>query len=187
MKVSKKTILNILLIAFVLSFFVTPLGDYSKEMLNVLFATTPKVISPQNRAKIADYNWKLKDANWNFFSFEEARGEVVFVNFWASWHLPSRAQLEGIQKLYDKYKGKVRFYIITDQEKELPEELMARKGYTFPITYLVLGESAPLEILKPSGTYILDKKGFIAVHQTAITDWDNDTVYELLNQLLAAN
>jgi len=186
MKVSKKTVLNVLLFAFILSFFVTPLGDYSKELLNVWFATTPKVISAENRAKISDYIWKLKDADWDFFSFEEASGEVVFINFWASWHLPSRAQLTGIQKLYDRYKGKVRFYIITDQERELPEELMARKGYTFPLTYLVLSEQSPIEILKPPGSYILDKHGFIAVHQTAISDWDNATVYELLDQLIRA-
>ncbi|MBT8184657.1 MAG: TlpA family protein disulfide reductase [Eudoraea sp.] len=186
MKVNKKTLLNILLIAFVLSFFVTPLGDYSKEQLNVWFATTPKVISQENRAQIADYNWKLKDADWNFISFEEAREEVVFINFWASWHLPSRAQLQGIQKLYDKYKGKVRFYIITDQERELPEELMERKEYTFPVTYLVLGERSPIQILEPPGSYILDRNGFVAIHQTAISDWNNPTVYELLDQLIAA-
>ncbi|MCW5517347.1 TlpA family protein disulfide reductase [Muriicola sp. Z0-33] len=187
MKVSRKTVLNVLLIIFVLSFFVTPIGEYSKEMLNEVFATTPTVISPENRGKISDYNWRLKNAEWDFFSFEEASGEVVFINFWASWHLPSRAQLKGIQKLYDRYKGKVRFYIITDQERELPEELMSRKGYTFPLTYLVVGDPSPIEILEPPGTYILDKNGFIAVHQTAISDWNNDTVYSLLDQLIAGD
>ena len=187
MKVSKKTVLNVLLIAFILSFFVTPLGNYSKEMLNELFAASPTVISADNRAKLPDYNWRLKRANWDFFSFEEAKGEVIFINFWATWHLPSRAQLDGIQKLYDQYKGKVRFYIITDQERELPEELMARKGYTFPVTYLVLGDPSPIAILEPPGSYIIDKNGYIAVHQTAISDWDNDTVYGLLDQLITGN
>ena len=84
MKVSKKTVLNILLIAFVLSFFVTPLGDFSKELLNKWFATSPTIIGEENRGKIPDYEWKLKDAEWNFFSFEEAKGKVVFINFWAS-------------------------------------------------------------------------------------------------------
>ncbi|MEX0291436.1 MAG: TlpA family protein disulfide reductase [Flavobacteriaceae bacterium] len=184
MKVNKKTVLNILLIAFVLSFFVTPLGNFSKELLNKLFATSPTVIGVENRGKIPDYNWKLKDAEWNFFSFEEAKGEVVFINFWASWHLPSRAQLDGIQELYDKYKGDVKFYIITDQERELPEELMNRKGYTFPITYLIVGDRSPIEVLPPPGSYILDKNGFIAVHQTAIADWNNEKVYTLLDQLI---
>lgn len=170
--------------AFVLSFFVTPLGDFSKELLNKWFATAPTIISQENRGKVANYNWKLKNADWDFFSFEEARGKVVFINFWASWHLPSRAQLDGIQNLYDRYKGDVMFYIITDQERELPEEFMTRKGYTFPITYLLIGAPSPVDILEPPGSYVLNKNGFIAVHQTAIADWDNDKVYTLFDELI---
>jgi len=181
----KKTILNVLLIALVLSFFVTPLGDFSKELLNKLFATSPTIISTENRGKIANYDWKLKDAEWDYFDFNEAKGKVVFINFWASWDLPSRAQLDDIQELYDRYEGKVKFYLITDEERADPEEMMARKGYTFPIVYQIIGEPSPIGLLKPSGTYILDKNGNIVVHQTAISDWDNDTVYELLDNLLS--
>jgi len=185
MKIKKKTVLNVLLIGLVLSFFITPLGDFSKELLNKWFATTPTIIKPENRGRIADYNWRLKDSNWNYFSFEKSKGKVVFINFWASWNLPSRAQMDDIQKLYDTYKGKVDFYIITDEERADPEEMMARKGYTFPITYQIVGERSPIALLKPPGTYILDKKGNIAVHQNAISDWDNTTIYELLDKLIS--
>ncbi len=180
----KKTDLNILLIAFVLSFFVTPLGDYGKVVLNRFFATTPTVIRSGNRRQLSDYNWKLKDANWGYFNFERSKGKVIFINFWASWHLPSRAQLKDVQELYDQYKGKVQFYIITDEERADPEEFIVKNGYTFPITYQIIGEPGPIEILKPSGTYILDKSGFVTVHQNAISDWDNDVVHKLLNELL---
>ncbi|MGF1559253.1 MAG: TlpA family protein disulfide reductase [Flavobacteriaceae bacterium] len=180
----KSTVYTLLVIALSLSFFVPAVGDFSKELLNKLFATTPTVISPEKQGKIATYAWTLKRDDWSFFNFGEARGQVVFINFWASWHLPSRAQLDDIQKLYDRYEGRVKFYIITDQERELPEELMARKGYTFPITYLILGEPSPIGILKPPGSYILDRQGNIVVHQNAIADWDNSTVYELIDRLL---
>ena len=184
MKVKKKTILNVLLFALILSFFVTPLGDFSKELLNKWFAASPTIITVEKQGKIADYNWRLKDAQWDFFNFEKSKGKVIFINFWASWHLPSRAQMDDIQKLYDRYKGQMDFYIITDEERALPEEMMARKGYTFPITYQIVGEPSPIKLLKPPGSYLLDKKGNIVVHQNAISDWDNSRVYELLNRLL---
>ena len=110
---------------------------------------------------------------------------MIFINFWTTWHLPSRAQFDDIQKLYDRYNGIVKFYIITDQERELPEEFMNRKGYTFPITYQIMGDPSPIKLLKPSGSYILDKKGNIVVHQTAIADWNNDTVLNLIDSLIA--
>lgn len=180
----RKTVYTLLIIVFTLSFFVTPLGDFSKELLNRWFATAPTIIDPENRGKISGYDWRLKDAEWNYFNFDEAKGKVVFINFWASWNLPSRAQLDDIQKLYDRYKDKIKFYIITDEERADPEEMMARKGYTFPISYQIIGEPSPITLLKPPGTYVLDKSGAIVIHQNAISDWDNEQITELLDCLL---
>lgn len=181
----RSTVYTLSIIIIILSFFVTPLGDFSKELLNKLFATTPTVISAENRGKIATYDWKLKRADWSFFNFEEAQNEVVFINFWATWNLPSRAQLDDIQELYDRYGAQIKFYVITNEERELPEEMMARKGYIFPITYQIIGEPSPLKLLKEGGSYLLDKKGNIVVHQTAISDWDNAVVYDLIDTLLS--
>jgi len=180
----RSTVYTLLVIVLVLSFFVTPLGEFSKEQLNKWFAATPTIISSDNQGKIESYNWKLKRADWSYFNFEEATGQVVFINFWTSWHLPSRAQLDDIQELYNRYGHKMKFYVITNEERELPEEMMARKEYTFPITYEIIGEPSPIKILKPSGTYLLDKNGNIVVHQTAIADWDNDTIFNLIDTLL---
>lgn len=185
MKIKKKTVLNVLLMGLILSFFITPLGDFSKELLNKWFAASPTIISAEKQGNISDYNWKLKDAQWDYFNFEKSKGKVVFINFWTTWHLPSRAQMDDIQKLYNRYKGQVDFYIITDEERALPEEFIGRKEYTFPITYQIVGEPSPIKLLKPSGTYILDKKGNIVVHQTAIADWDNNEIFDLINRLLA--
>lgn len=181
----RQTVYTLFIIAFVLSFFVTPLGDYSKIMLNRLFATAPKIISPENRGQISSYNWKLKDANWNFFNFEKAKGNVVFISFWTSWHMPSQAQLKDIQRLYDRYKDNVQFYIITNEERAAVEIFMEKHGYTFPVTYQIIGEPSPITILKAPGSYILDKDGTIAVHQNDITDWTNDKVDALLKKLIS--
>lgn len=180
----RQTVYTLLIIAFVLSFFVTPLGDYSKILLNRWLATAPTIISKENRGKISDYDWKLKDEKWNEFNFEEARGKVVFISFWTSWHLPSQAQLKDIQYLYDKYKGRVNFYIITNEERAPVELFMEKQGYTFPVTYQIIGEKSPLSILKPPGSYILDKNGYVVVHQNAVADWDNTKTDHLIQSLL---
>ncbi|MFS4456308.1 TlpA family protein disulfide reductase [Maribacter sp. 2304DJ31-5] len=180
----RQTLYTLLIIAFVLSFFVTPLGDFSKLVLNRWLATAPTIIKPENRGKIANYKWRLKDEDWNFFSFERSKGKVVFISFWTSWHLPSKAQLEDIQDLYDRYKGKMDFYIITNEERVPVELFMGKHDYTFPVTYEIVGDPSPLTLLKPPGSYVLDKDGFIAIHQNAITDWDNDMVYDLLDRLI---
>jgi len=185
MKISKKTVLNILLFAFILSFFVTPLGDYSKVLLNKIFSFSPSVTEENNRNQITDYDWKLKDADWNVFNFKKSKGNVVFINFWTSWTLPCKAELQSIQKLYDEYKGKIDFYIITNEEKEPAEEFMKNNGFTFPITYLFIGEKMPITETKAPMSYLIDKKGNIVIHKKGIANWNTSKVHNLLDTLIA--
>jgi len=180
----RSTILTLLVIAFVLALFLTPLGYQSKVWLNQLVATTPNIIEAQNRDRIGNYDWTLKDANWDFFSFQKSKGNVVFINFWASWRLPCAAELKDIQKLYDTYGNQVDFYIITDEERPPVEEYMQIKGFTFPVTYLIIGEPAPFEILEPPASYLLDKDGAIVIREDDIADWDNSKIHDLLDELL---
>ncbi len=184
MKIKKKTFWNILLILAVLAFFVTPLGYHAKIFLNRLFAASPEIIAPEERQSIPTYSWTLKDEAWRPFSFEKAKGEIAFVNFWASWRLPSAAELKGIQDLYEDYGDRVQFYIITNEEREPVAEFMAENELDFPVTYLIIGEPAPVDTDMIPGTYIIDGNGKIAVAHKGIGDWNNSEVRELLDQLL---
>jgi thiol-disulfide isomerase/thioredoxin len=185
MPVRKKTVLNIILIAFILSFFVTPLGYHGKVLLNTLFSFSPDVVHASGREKIVDYHWKLKDPNWDYFNFDRSEGKVVFINLWASWRLPSAAELKTIQKLYNKYKDKVDFYIITDEERPPVDEFMEENDFTFPVTYLIIGERSPVETNDPPRSYIIDRNGYIVVDKKGIADWDHPKVYAVLDSLIA--
>ncbi len=187
MKVRRKTVLNILLFAFVLSFFVTPLGYHSKVILNKIIAPTPDIIPSDERQKIGSYNWKLKDEEWQFFNFQKEEGKVVFINFWASWRLPSAADLADVQELYEQFGDEIAFYIITDEEREPVEIFMEEKEFTFPITYQIIGEPSPIPIPEPPATIILDKKGYLVVNHEGIGNWDSNKVKELLSDLIAQN
>ena len=103
---------------------------------------------------------------------------------WASWRLPCAAELQSIQNLYDRYGNKIDWYIITDEEREPVEAFMLENDFSFPLTYLIIGEEAPFEIPEPPATYILDKEGRVRVQQDGIADWDNEKVYALLDQLI---
>ncbi len=185
MKISKKTVLNIILILVVLSFFVTPMGHYGKILLNRAFSFSPSLIEKAERKQITDYDWRLKDADWNFFNFERSKGNVVFINLWASWKLPSEAELASVQELYDKYKGKMDFYIITNENRPPVEEFMEKHGFTFPVTYLIIGDKMPIDANEVPSSYLIDKSGNIVVHEKGISDWSTNKVYKLLDGLIA--
>lgn len=184
MKIHKKTVFNILIFAFILSFFVTPLGDYSKVLLNKIFSFSPPVTEETNRNQITNYDWKLKDAEWNVFNFKKSKGRVVFINFWTSWTLPCEAELQSIQKLYTRYADKMDFYIITNEERAPAEKFMKDNELTFPITYLYIGEKMPITETKAPMSYLIDKKGNIVIHKKGIANWNTSKVYTLLNSLI---
>lgn len=180
----RKTVYTLLIIAFALSFFVTPLGYWGKVWLMQLFASPPEIIELENQAKLNDYSWRLKDANGKIFNFSKSKHKVVFLQFWASWHTPSAAELSDIQKLHTSYADQVDFYIITNEERFPVEEFMRKNEYNFPVTYRIVGEPSPIDIPEPSGTYIIDRLGNIVVKSENTKDWYNETVRQLLEKLL---
>ncbi|WP_226975767.1 TlpA family protein disulfide reductase [Zobellia nedashkovskayae] len=179
----RKTFFTLIIMAFVLSFFVTPVGYWGKIWLMRLFASPPDIINVDDRQQIDGYDWELKDANWNLFNFKVSKGKVLFVHFWASWNTPSAAELKGIQQLYDRYSDQVDFYLVTNEEREPVEEFMVKNKYTFPVTYRIVGVEAPFKIPKIQGTYIIDKEGAIVIDVKEPCDWDNNTVTQLLDSL----
>lgn len=185
MKLQKKTLLNIALILFVLSFFVTPLGQYSKIGLMQIFSFSPEVVESSKQKKLSFYNWTLKDANWDFFNFERSRGKIVLIDFWASWRLPSLPELKTIQKLYDDYGDRVDFYIITNEERAPAEAFMEEHEFTFPLTYLFLESESPLPSTEPPRSYLIDQQGHIVIDQAGMANWNTSKVRNLLDTLLA--
>lgn len=184
MKIKKKTLLNILLILFVLAFFVTPLGYYGKIALMQLFSTAPRVVAVSEREKLPFYDWTLKDEAWEFFNFGRSRGKVVLIDFWRTWSLPSLPELKGIQALYEDYGDRVDFYIITNEERAPVESFMEEHGFTFPVTYQYLESASPVPSEGTPRSYLIDQEGFVVIDQEGIADWDSDRVRELLDTLL---
>jgi len=186
MAVKKKTVLNIVVILFVLSFFVTPLGHYGKLFLNRIFSFSPYVVEAANRKQITDYDWRLKDAEWNFINFDASKGKVILINFWASWRLPSEAELQSIQDLYEEYKGELDFYIITNENRPPVEEFMEKQEFTFPVTYLIIGDKSAVKVPeKPPYSYLIDQNGYVIIEQDGIADWNTSKVRSLIDDLIA--
>jgi len=48
-------------------------------------------------------DFKLKDLDGNWFRLRDHAGEVVYVNFWATWCVPCRREMPHIQALWDEY------------------------------------------------------------------------------------
>ncbi|MDO4880985.1 MAG: redoxin domain-containing protein [Capnocytophaga sp.] len=178
----KRTIFNLIIIAVILSFFYTNVGYEGKIFLQRIFSSSVDILPEDKQYKI-DENWVLKDRNDQQFNFNQSKNNVKFVYFWSSWRAMSIADLVGIQKLYDDYKNKVDFYIITNERPEEPEKKQQDRKFNFPITYLIQEEKMPFDPNKIPSGYIINKKGMVVAEGFGNTRWNSEKVRDLLNKL----
>jgi peroxiredoxin len=60
-------------------------------------------VTPNNiKTKAIDFN--LKDLNGNELSLSDLKGKKVFLNFWATWCPPCKAEMPEIERLYQETK-----------------------------------------------------------------------------------
>lgn len=68
---------------------------------------------------------------------ETLRGQVVVVNFWASWCVPCREELPALQRIAEEYQGRdvTVLGVASDDEVAAADELLRSTGVTFPTVF----------------------------------------------------
>lgn len=158
----------------------------SREWVQRQLAFSPSVEKVEDADKIDSYNWSLNGLNAESINFNDLQGKVVFVNFWATWCPPCRAEMPMIQKLYDDYKDKVAFVFVTSESWSTVEDFYKKNDYNLPSYNSV--SNPPIKFTETNSipaTYLLDKKGNILISKTGAADWDSKKVRTLLDELIA--
>jgi peroxiredoxin len=56
--------------------------------------------------KQANLDFTVKDMNNQSVRLSDYKGQVILVNFWATWCAPCKVEIPAFVELYDEYKGK---------------------------------------------------------------------------------
>ena len=179
-----KSALILIAIGLVLLLMYSPLGSQGKLLLTKFLAPTPRFLSIEDQYEIPTYQWRLKDKEWDFFSLEQSKGKVIFVSFWASWHLPSKASLESIERLYKRFGNHIVFLIVTDEERDPVEQFIKNQDFSFPITYRVVKDKSPFKSMALGTSYVISANGNIVLETARISDWDKPDFTAGLSSLL---
>lgn len=126
-----------------------------------------------NRAEVFPApDFTLKDQYGEEHSLSEYRGKIVFLNFWATWCPPCRAEMPDIQQLYEENQADedsdlvilaVAFPGYGDEKDEGGiRDFLDENGYTYPT---LMDEGATLAaqyyISAFPTTFMIDKEGNI--------------------------
>ena len=189
MKFNKSTLLNILFFGFILFIF-TPfgLGVRAKLTQGVAYIKTlvmpPKANAVEDRKEF-NTNFSLKGiVNASDVNLNELKGKVVFINYWATWCPPCRAEMPSIQSLYNDYKDKVAFIFITSDKVSKVESFYKDNQYNLPTYNIISSPPDAINTRSIPATFILDKKTNVVLSEFAAANWNSSSVRELLDDLL---
>ncbi len=85
-------------------------------------------------AKRQNADFTLTDLSGKPWHLRDLKGQVLLVNFWATWCPPCRKEMPDLQALYDKYKGQGFLVLsISDEESATVVPFIAEKKITYPV------------------------------------------------------
>lgn len=157
----------------------------SREWFMRQIAFSPSINNVEEAAKLSSYNWELKGLNTSNVNFKNLENKVVFVNFWATWCPPCRAELPFIQELYNDYKDKITFIFVTDENWNTVERFFDKYNYKLPAyNSVTMPPKTFLETNSIPASYLIDAEGRILIRKTGAADWNSNKVRDLLDNLL---
>ncbi|MFY9279788.1 MAG: TlpA disulfide reductase family protein [Caldicoprobacterales bacterium] len=124
-------------------------------------------------------DFELEDLNGNKIKLSDYKGQIVFLNFWATWCPPCRAEMPDMEAIHQEYgdKGVVILGVSStelelrggnDKEKarQQVQEYIDNEGFTFSIPLdsdnkAVREYNAIYPMIGIPTTYMIDREGII--------------------------
>jgi peroxiredoxin len=104
-------------------------------VLVIALLAAPLVLAVSDSGPAA--NFTLKSATGDNIRLSEYRGQVVLINFWASWCGPCRQEMPELDALHRKYSdlGFTVFGVNVEQDRALADKVLRDIPVSFPILF----------------------------------------------------
>lgn len=117
----------------------------------------------------------------------DLRGQVVLLNFWATWCKPCEDEMPAMQRLYDALarEGLELVAVSTDEGSAEVEEFVARLGLRFPILWDPSKATAEAyQAYRFPETLLIDRDGVVVERYIGPREWDSPLYVQRIRRLL---
>lgn len=120
----------------------------------------------------------LPDAKGSDVSLSDFQGDVVLINFWASWCGPCREEMPLLDQLSDRY-GDLGFTMLgvnVEEDSKLADQFLQGTPVDFPILYDRANSVSQLyDVVAMPTTVIVDREGKVRfIHHGYEPGYEND-------------
>ncbi|MGQ0596911.1 peroxiredoxin family protein [Aquabacterium sp.] len=131
-------------------------------------AVTPATAAP---------DFTLRAMNGPNLRLQEQRGQVVMVNFWATWCGPCRQEMPHLNRLYEKYRksGFVLLGVNVDDDPRSAAEMATKLGLKFPVLLDTDKKvSGQYDLVTMPSTVLIDRDGKVRhVHRGYLSGYED--------------
>ena len=120
-------------------------------------------------------------------ALSQFKGQVVMVNFWATWCGPCQQEMPLLDQMYKKYKPAGFTLIGVNVDKDSPpvKELMARKPVSFPVLLDPANQvSKAYHVDEMPSSVLIDRKGQIRYVHRGYRPGDENEYQDRIRQLI---
>lgn len=133
-----------------------------------------------------DFRFSMETKNGETVSLSDFRGDVVFVNVWASWCPPCVAEMPTIETLYENVSDQenIRFILLSmDEDHQKAVDFMVGKEFSMPYYFPVSEMPSQFRSQYLPTTYIISKKGQIIYKKEGIADYSSPNFTQWMIEL----
>lgn len=155
-------------------------GSGSKGGFLAFFAKIPRIIGIGKKSSAESSEVQL-------INLSDFRGNVVFLNFWATWCGPCKAEVRDIDTLYDTLKDEDFTVMAIDiqEDKNTIGNFMDNYGVDFPVYLDTTGEvAAQYAVSGIPTTYIIDPDGKIVGRAVGPRAWASKDSIDFMRSLM---
>lgn len=149
-----------------------------------LTAFSANAVAPDQTAP----DFTLKSLEGTNLRLEEYRGQVVLINFWASWCGPCRQEMPVLDRLHQRYEdaGFAVLGVNVEGEEGPARELLAKVPVTFPVL-IDEGQrvSELYDLQAMPSTVVVDRDGVVRYIHRGYRPGDEAGYVEMVKQLIA--
>ena len=134
----------------------------------------------------AGTEFSFSSPDGNILSSSMLQGKVVFINFWASWCPPCRAEMPSLNNLYQALKNDNRFvflFVSEDDDRTKASAYLEKNDFSIPVYYRNKVSPEMFSGTLPT-TIVVDKQGNIVMKHTGPVGYDNEKFISQLKSLL---